>query len=350
MSIFALLIAAIGLFLSLWIVVPGPNMALVRLSIGAPEISPWLMGVNGIAVLLALWLGRSQGAGRAAIVCGVVGLVFSSWPLLQVPSTHQRFAMAMEAGLGRDYLAQVRPEQLAQMRSSPFALRDSLVGMPRSPVAVRYTPDIQFAAPDGVPLKLDVYLPPAIGKHPTLVMIHGGGWQGGSRREYAEFNTYMAARGYTVIAIAYRFAPRYQFPAQLEDVQSALNFIQAHAAEYEVDLQRVMLMGRSAGAHLALLAAYQPQAMPIRGVISYYGPTNLVEGYADPPNPDPINTRDLLEKFLGGAPDRLLPLYQQASPLYVEASSFPPTLLIYGKRDHIVKAEFGHQLFECSVA
>jgi acetyl esterase/lipase len=276
----------------------------------------------------------------------LIGLVLSSLPLLQLPSTNQRFATAMEEGLGPEYLAKIPPAQLAQMRSRPFELRDSLLGIPRSPAAVRFTPDVQFAAPDGLALKLDVYRPSAVGSHPTLVMIHGGGWQGGDRRDHAEFNSYMAARGYTVIAISYRFAPQYQFPAQLEDVQAALKFIQSHAAEYDVDLDRMVLMGRSAGAHLALLAAYQPPVVPIRGVISYYGPINLVKGYQDLPSPDPINIRSLLEAFMGGSPDRLLDKYQQASPIYVERSAYPPTLLIYGQRDHIVKPTFARRLFE----
>lgn len=341
-----LLIALVGLFLSLWIVVPGANMVLFRLSVGAPEISPWLVGVNGIAVLLALGLGRSSWPGRVAVICGLVGLLLSSLPLLQLPATNQQFAIAMEQGLGKDYLAQIPQEQQVHMRPKPFELRDCFLGIPRSPMAIRFTPDIQFAAPDGIPLQLDVYRPPIAGKHPTIVLIHGGSWQGGSRREYAKFNSYMAARGYTVIAIAYRLAPQYQFPAQLEDVQAALNFIQNHATEYDVDVERMVLMGRSAGAHLALLAAYQPKASPIRAIVSYYGPTDLLKGYQDLPNPDPINVRAVLEAFMGGSPSNLLTQYQQASPAYAERSSFPPTLLIYGKRDHIVKAVFGQQLFK----
>lgn len=341
-----LLIALVGLFLSLWIVVPGFNMALFRLSVGAPEVSPWLIGVNGMVVVLALGWGRSSWSGRVAVMGSVVGLVLSSLPLLQVPSTNQRFVAAMEQGLGKDYLTHIPREQQAQMRAKPFALRDCFLGIPRSPLPVRVTPDIQFAAPDGVPLKLDVYRPPMVGKHPALVMIHGGGWQGGSRQDYADFNFYMAARGYTVIAITYRFAPQYQFPVQLADVQAALNFIQTHAAEYEVDRDRLVMMGRSAGAHLALLAAYQPQAVPIRAVVSYYGPTDLIKGYQDLPHPDPINVRALLEAFMGGPPGTLLTQYRQASPVYAERSFFPPTLLIYGQRDHIVKAVFGQQLFD----
>lgn len=341
-----LLLAVVGLFLSLWIVVPASNMVLFRLSVAALELSPWLLGINGVIVLLALMLGRSSGSGWIAVICGLVGLLLSCLPLLQVPSTNQQLAAAMEQGLGKDYLTQISQEQQAQMRPQPFQLRDCFLGILRSSVPIRFTPDIQFAAPDGVPLQLDVYRPPTVGTYPTLVVIHGGGWQAGNRREYASLNSYMAARGYTVIAISYRLAPQYQFPTQLEDVQTALEFIQNHAADYEVDVNRVVVMGRSAGAHLALLAADQPKTLPLRAIVNYYGPTDLVKGYQDLPNPDPINIRALLVAFMGGSPDRLLTQYQQASPIYTKSSSLPPTLLIYGKRDHIVKAAFGQHLFE----
>lgn len=74
-------------------------------------------------------------------------------------------------------------------------------------------------------------------------------------------------------------------------MQAALAFIGQHASEYETDLERMALLGRSAGAHLAMLAAYRPNAPRIRAVVNYYGPVDLTEGYNDLPHPDPINVR-----------------------------------------------------------
>jgi acetyl esterase/lipase len=197
------------------------------------------------------------------------------------------------------------------------------------------------------------------------MIIHGGAWQGGSPRDHAEFSRYMAARGYVVWAITYRYAPKHKFPAQIEDVQTALQFIQQHGQEYETDLNRVALMGRSAGAHLTMLAAYdtpKPNAPPIRAVVNYYGPVDLTAGYYDVPNPDPINSRSILQDFLGGTPDQVGELYKAASPItYVHRridrptqnglpptglrqSPLPPSLLIYGGKDHIVMAKFGKAL------
>lgn len=129
-------------------------------------------------------------------------------------------------------------------------------------------------------------------------------------------------------------------------MQAALAFIGQHASEYETDLERMALLGRSAGAHLAMLAAYRPNAPRIRAVVNYYGPVDLTEGYNDLPHPDPINVRAVLKAFLGGSPDELPQLYRQASPISYVTRPLPPSLLVYGGRDHIVQAKFGRSLSE----
>jgi acetyl esterase/lipase len=156
----------------------------------------------------------------------------------------------------------------------------------------------------------------------------------------------MAAQGYTVVAIDYRHAPEHRFPTQIEDVQAALAWIRDRAATYSIDPGRMALVGWSAGAHLAMLAAYEPGALPIRAVVSYYGPVNLAAGYYDPPVPDPIDTTAVLESFLGGNPKQLPELYQRASPVFAVRPGLPPTLLIYGQRDHIVQLSYGQQMYE----
>jgi acetyl esterase/lipase len=177
-------------------------------------------------------------------------------------------------------------------------------------------------------------------------VIHGGAWKGGDSTNNEEFNRYLAVRGYVVWAISYRFAPSSRFPAQIEDVEAALSFLREHATEYETKADRIALLGRSAGAQLALLAAYTPSAIKIRAVVDYYGPVDLEEGYNDPPNPDPINTQFVLETFLGGSPKDVPKLYVQASPLRFVKKTAPPLLLIYGGRDNAVQSKYGRGLYE----
>jgi acetyl esterase/lipase len=327
-----LLLGAIGLFLSVWIVLPPPIFFLLRLAVGAPEVSPWLVGVNAIALFLLL-VARHSLWRTLAIVCVVVGLCFSALPLLQLPTTLQQANNMMQKTLGSK-----------GGRSHPFVLLDVFRGIPISPSRTSKT--IAFAQPEGVPLNLNLYRPSQTGPHPTLVMIHGGGWQGGSPNDNSEFSRYMAGRGYTVVSIDYRLAPRFKFPAQLNDVRTAIAYIQEHADELEVDVARMAIMGRSAGAHLAMLVAYGENAPPVKAVVNYYGPVDLTRGYYEPPNPDPIETIDLLEDFLGGTPKELAERYKEASPITHVQSQEPPSLLIYGQRDHVVQSKFGKSLYD----
>ncbi|HEY9735113.1 MAG TPA: alpha/beta hydrolase, partial [Trichocoleus sp.] len=197
-------------------------------------------------------------------------------------------------------------------------------------------------------LTLEVYQPPAdfpqSPPRPTVVVIYGGAWQRGTPTQDPQLSRYLAAQGYVVVAVDYRHAPQYRFPAQLEDVERAIAFVCDHAAEYEVDCDRMAVLGRSAGAHLAMLAAYRSSSVPLRAVVNYYGPVDLASAYRNPPVPDPIDTRGVLNAFLGAGPDQVPELYRQASPLAAVQPQLPPTLMFYGGRDNVVEAKYGREL------
>jgi acetyl esterase/lipase len=340
-----LLLAGLFLFLSSWIVIPAPIFALLPLGVGAPEISPLLLLGNGILLGLSLCLRLDTPLRFIAIALSTAGLVLSSLPLLQLPATLQRAEAQMQAALGPDYATRISPRLQPYLRSHPFVPLAFVQGLPNPSLQ----PQRQtWLASDGTPLKLDIYQPPqstSLGAlWPVIVTIYGGAWQRGEPKETARFSTYMAAQGYAVVAIDYRHAPQHRFPAQLEDVQAALVWLVEQAPTYGFDPNRLALVGWSAGAHLAMLAAFQPGAVPVQAVVSYYGPVDLPAGYRNPPVPDPINSRAVLEAFLGGTPEQLPDLYQQASPIHYIRPGLPPTLLIYGQRDHIVKPLFGRQL------
>jgi acetyl esterase/lipase len=333
----------VGFFLSLWIVLPAPTALWLPLSVGAPEVSIWLVGVNAIALLL-LFSRKRTTLSFALMSCSTLGLLLSSLPLVQLSTTIHTAEIAMQRGLGLEYLSTIPTSQKDQFRSHPFLLLDALRGIPQS--KVRQQSILSFAQPEGVPLSLEIYQPLQPGRYPGVIAIYGGAWQHGDPTANSNFNRYIAAQGYVVWAIDYRHAPQHRFPSQLEDVQTALNFIQSHADEYETDPQRLVLVGRSAGAHLALLAAYSSNQPQIRGVVNYYGPVDLISGYNHPPVPDPIDTRSLLKDFIGGSPDQFPDQYRQASPLTFVTQPLPPTLLIYGSRDRIVEAQYGRKLHQ----
>lgn len=316
---------------------------LLPLGVGAPEISPWLFILNLLSLLAAILCIHQPQIQLFASIFSLIGLILCSSVLIKIAPTQMQMAVAIKKGLGENYATQIPPQLIAKMQSQPFSLVNSFRGIPLE--KVRHKKHI-FATPAGEPLEMEVYQPPEVGKYPALVVIYGGAWETGYPHANYEFNQYLAARGYSVFAIDYRHAPKYQFPAQLDDVRTALNFIRQHAAEYEADPENMILLGRSSGAHLAMLAAYQPDAPPIRAVVSYYGPVNLTEGYNQPPQPDPLNIRAILKTFLGGSPQELPDEYKIASPINYVTRPLPPTLLVYGSRDHVVQAKFGKQMYE----
>jgi acetyl esterase/lipase len=337
-----LLLSFASFFLSLWIFIPAPTVALMTLSVGMPEISPWLLLVDlGLAIVLFLFaiLFGFRWTIWVSLLLVAAAFVIALSPLMQFQRAQNEADRAMSAVAG-NYQASETIQ--SQWRSNPFVLSDAFRGIAKQ--ATRSKPGITFASPDGVDLKLNVYQPEKVGNYPAIVVIHGGAWQRGNANQDAAFNQYMAAQGYVVWAITYRHAPQYHFPAQIDDVLEALEFITQNAAEYETDLSRMAIMGRSAGSQLAMLAAYQPSSIQFRAVVGYYGPVNLTAGYYEVPTPDPIESRSTLKAFLGGTPDEFPHLYKQASPLLLVKPQLPPSLLIYGGRDHVVQSKYGRAL------
>jgi acetyl esterase/lipase len=334
-----LVMSSVGLFLSSWIVIPAPTMPLLTLAVGAPEVSPILLVFNVIALLLSVANIRYQ-LQRFSLIASILGLLICAVLLINISPTQRQMETAMQRGLGENYLIKIPAEVKADMRLRPFVMADVFGGI--RPGKTRHITGIQVA---NTTLNMEIYQPPQVGKYPAIVVVYGGAWRNGSPALNADFNQYMAARGYTVFAIDYRHAPQYRFPAQLDDVRSSLAFIRLHAAEYEADPERMAILGRSSGAHLAMLAAYSADAPPLRAVVDYYGPINLTAGYNNPPHPDPIDSRAVLKAFLGGSPQDKPILYQNASPVNYVRPNNPPTLLIYGSRDNVVPVRYGKELF-----
>lgn len=336
------ILSILGLGLSVWIVIPPVTFPLLVLTVATLELSPWLIVINGIALWGLIAIERGIWS-NLLLVGSLLGLSLAYLPLSQFTATNEHFAASMTEVLGDNYL-ELLPNLQTSLRSQPLAILDVFRGI--AIPEIRCDRGIVFADPDGVELKLNVYRPLTVGSNPTLIIIYGGAWRSGSPDGYEQFSSYIAAQGYTIITIDYRHAPRYQFPNQLEDVKTALNYIQAHAEELEVDLERVGIMGRSAGGHLATLLAYQPEAFPFKAVVSYYSPVNLTRGYYEPPVPNPLNTTTLLEDFMGGTPAEKAELYQQASPINYVRPNLPPSLLVYAGCDRAVQPQFGQLLSE----
>jgi acetyl esterase/lipase len=343
-SALALLLAIASIALAMFIVVPAPTRALLPLGVGAPEVSAWLVTGGIVALLLALPSVRLRWVSRVAVALAIVTIGVAATPLLRVGAIADNADEQLRVAFGGTYLESIPPAVRAEFRAAPLVRRDLFLGLPALHTVLRIDRHRPFAVIDADTLTLTVYAPSDTLSHAVLVQVYGGAWQRGTPDDYAEFAEYFAAQGYTVIAIDYRHAPRAKFPAQIDDVRRALAYIGAHATELRADTSRLALVGRSAGAHLAMMAAYATDAPRVRGVINFYGPVDLVEGYRQPPRPDPLQVRAVEEAFIGGTPDNMLARYRAASPISLVTRKLPPTLLLYGGRDHIVEPRFGDLL------
>lgn len=300
---------AISVIHSLAILLPAPNRVLLPLAVAAPELAAWFVVFNAVAVLGSFLFWRS-----AAIGFGIC-LAICLWPLIQISQAEHSIARQLPIVTGGLFFRSLRgihpPQIQAQVLASNILLYQTR----------------QASTP-----------------RPILIQIYGGAWQRGEPADNPEFARYMAAKGFAVFGIDYRHAPASQYPVQIEDVRAAIRFIDENAARYGANPNSIILCGRSSGGQLALLAAYT-SAIPIKAVISFYGPTDLASGYADPPSPDPLRVRSILEAYLGGPPSQVPDRYHEASPIAYADRPQPPTLLIHGARDHIVLPRFSQELY-----
>jgi acetyl esterase/lipase len=234
---------------------------------------------------------------------------------------------------------------------------------------VRSLRDVIFAEPLGFrPLTLDLYLPPDSGSaHPVVVFIHGGAWRsrtardGGAIRDFPAVLASVAARGYVVASVNYRFSGEARFPAAVQDVALAIRWLRMNSARYGIDTNRFVAWGSSAGGQIAALlgtacgvAALEPPTpseakgpLPstcVQGVIDWYGLIDLESDGKDlgkPNVPDYVNTYlgcELAQCPAGWA--------RSASPFpYIDAKD-PPFLIQHGAADITVSPGQSKRLYE----
>ena len=207
--------------------------------------------------------------------------------------------------------------------------------------------DIVYATHGGEDLKLDFIRPAAgDGPFPLVLWIHGGGWRAGSRQDNHQGMRSVAGMGFTAASVTYRLTPKHHFPAQADDVRAALDYLQAHAEKYQIDPNRVVIVGGSAGGHLALLLGMQKdaegkRARGVRGIVSIAGPTDLVNFHAPDVGNEAMKkaagvTVDELVDDLLGTKDRSAPIAAAASPITYVDKDCPPVFTIHGTDDVVV--------------
>ena len=185
--------------------------------------------------------------------------------------------------------------------------------------------------------KMDVYLPATRSTTDTkvMIMIHGGAWNSGDKTDFNEYVDSLKKREptYAIFNINYRLANVSDlFPAQELDVRAAVDFIYNKRQEYKIS-DKFVLVGASAGAHLALLQGYK-YSTPVKpkAIIDFFGPTDLVDMYNNPPN---ALVQPLLVAVTGVTPTANT-LYTQSSPINFISSQSPPTMILHGGTDIVV--------------
>ncbi|MGD8398270.1 MAG: alpha/beta hydrolase [Anaerolineae bacterium] len=341
--------------LSLWV----PKML-------AGALSPWLAVLGAVGALLGA-------AGRAplAIAAGIGGAWASARYVWRTVTALGDF----ERAFGLRWAERISEAQRQGM------LKERWTWFPGRAAEARLARDVLFARVPGTerPLLCDVWQPPP-GVAPSglaFVYLHGSGWYLSDKDVGTRpFFRHLASQGHVIVDVAYRLCPEADMWGMVGDVKRAVAWIKANAADYGVDPGCVVLAGGSAGAHLALLAAYTPDHpeltpdelagvdVTVRAVVAFYGPTDLRAiidynedlirwqgensrpavhiapqgrfGWGAQQLDRTLSSRCTPKDLVGGVPEEVPEMYDLGSPLHHAGPGCPPTFLVHGTHDLLV--------------
>ena len=213
--------------------------------------------------------------------------------------------------------------------ASPLATLAAAPDRKANDAGAKIEKDVVIGKGGDADLHCDIYHPPSgTEKHMALVHLHGGGFAFGSKDILAAKLTPITARGYVSIAAQYRLSGAAKWPAQSDDVKTAIKWTRDNANRLGIDPNKIAVVGYSAGAYLALIAAGQSDTQ-LAACVSFYAPTEL----------PPAMMKQLL--LPPGADDATA---RAASPMTYVKAGFPPTLLFHGLSDVTVPPEVSIKL------
>jgi acetyl esterase/lipase len=223
---------------------------------------------------------------------------------------------------------------------------------------------IAYAQHDGVELLGDLYAPKDRRDVPALVAVHGGGWVQGARSAFQYWGPYLAARGVALFSIGYRLATKSKtYPEAVQDVLAGVQFVRGKAGEFGIDPQRIGLMGASAGAHLAALAAlggatfagsyprdpFAAISTSVKALVAVYGIYDVLAMWTSYQVQG--GAQNNIQKFLGAAPMENRQLYFDASPVSYAtyANNKAAVLLVTGTEDDLVDRKAQTEPFQLAL-
>jgi acetyl esterase/lipase len=336
----------------------------------------------------------------AGLLLALVGVLVGSW-WLAVPAALAavgasivvvrlgRVRADLAAALGPDWADRIPSQRRARMVGRWWRGRLPTVPEPR------LRQDVAFATVPGSGRKLlcDLWQPPPEVPPSGLavVYLHGGVWCALDK----DFATrplfrHLAAQGHVIVDVAYRLFPETDLPGMVADTKRAVAWLQRHAADLQIQPDRIVVAGGSAGGHLALLAAYAPEDPALTpaelagsnpsvcGVVSLYGQADLAAHYdhtdqaktCRPEDPQPdwdappppwmarlfgpdigrlklhLAPAGRLDWLVGGTPSELPDRYAELSPVHRVHPGCPPTLLLHGQHDEMAPVAAARRLHQ----
>ncbi len=217
-----------------------------------------------------------------------------------------------------------------------------------APPEITFEVGVEYSNPDDQHLAMNIAQPKtATGLRPAILCIHGGGFRAGKRDGYDGLCQQLAERGYVAATTSYRLAPKYKFPAAIYDVKAAVRFLRANAAKYQIDPDKIGVMGGSAGGHLAQFLGVTGGVAQFEGdgghpgvssrascVVNFYGPSDFTKSYGKS-----VDAAEVLPLWFGGDLKTELHQHRVGSPLNWVTPEAAPTLLIHGTEDKYVAFE-----------
>ena len=212
--------------------------------------------------------------------------------------------------------------------------------------------DVEYGNPGGHPLLLDLHVPDGAGPFPAAILVHGGGFDEGSKSTNVRplFDV-LADAGFAWFSIDYRLAPAAHLPEASADVATAIRWVKGHAAEYRVDVGKIALIGESAGGFLVNYAGtHETPETRVRAVVDMYGPVDygkLAQLRRD--HPERFNMATINRHAANGGgihffgAEQLdaagLAKLRAVAPIFAVHKGMPPFLCIHGTKDDQVAYE-----------
>ena len=228
--------------------------------------------------------------------------------------------------------------------------------VPPVPPSVEAKVDIPYAATDHTRQRLDLYLPKirATGKKlPVLVFVHGGAWLGGDKGHgRGQVMPFVAEGKCAGVSAGYRLSQETKWPAQIHDCKAAIRWVKAHAEDYGLDADHIVVWGASAGGHLVAMLGtsagvpemdgkigpHTDKDTKVAGVIDFFGPTDFAKMNSQRlPGTMDHDAVEAPEGKLLGAPVQSVPdKVKSANPVTYVDKADPPFLIVHGDKDPLV--------------